>query len=67
MERTVLLKIFPTRHEAEFAASRLDSEGIKSVIMADDYGGALSVQLSGGVRILVDPADLEMAQEILRE
>ena len=56
---------FPTRSDAELAQTVLAAAGIRSMVVADDAGGAYPFDLSGGARLLVDEADAEAALEIL--
>jgi fructose-1-phosphate kinase PfkB-like protein len=56
---------YPTRTDAELAQATLEAEGIPSVIVSDDAGGAYPFDLSGGARLLVAEADAERAQAIL--
>ena len=56
---------YPTRSDAELAQAALAAAGIRSVIAADDAGGAYPFDLAGGVRLLVDEADAEDAAAIL--
>jgi len=57
--------VFPTRTEAEIAQTALTAAGIESVLAADDAGGAYPFDLSGGVRLLVEEADAQLAAEVL--
>ena len=53
--------------EAEMAKGLLEAEGIPAMVVSDDLGG-LHPQLhqqSKGVRLLVNPENLEVAREIL--
>jgi Putative prokaryotic signal transducing protein len=59
--------IYRTRSDAEFAQATLASEGIQSVISADDAGGAYPFGLTGGARLLVAEEDAERAGTILAE
>jgi hypothetical protein len=56
---------YPTRSDAELAQAELAAAGITSVVSADDAGGAYPFDLTGGVRLLVDQADVETATAIL--
>lgn len=58
---------YPTRSDAELAQTALAAAGIPSVVAADDAGGAYPFDLTGGVRLLVDEADVEDATAILSE
>jgi hypothetical protein len=57
---------YPTRSDAELAQAALGAAGIRSVVVADDAGGAYPFDLTGGVRLLVDEADAEVAAAFLR-
>jgi hypothetical protein len=54
-----------TRSDAELAQATLVAAGIASRLRADDAGGAYPLDLTGGARLLVDEADVELAAEIL--
>ncbi len=56
---------YATRSEAELAQAALVAAGITSRLVADDAGGAYPFDLTGGARLLVDEADVELAAEIL--
>jgi hypothetical protein len=56
---------YPSRSDAELAQSALAAAGISSVVAADDAGGAYPFDLSGGVRLFVDAADVDDARVIL--
>jgi len=64
-ERIVLEKFF-NRLEAEMAAGILEAEGIATLVLADDAGGAYPpLQMARGVRLLVAPEDEARAKDIL--
>jgi hypothetical protein len=68
LDEAVVLRTYASETFASIAASRLGSEGIEAHIQKDDCGGAYpSLQMSGGVRLLVKPEDLKDAQTILNE
>ena len=56
---------YATRSDAELAQSALAAAGVPSQLVADDAGGAYPFDLTGGARVLVDEADLELAAGIL--
>ena len=56
---------FQTRSEAELAQAVLRAAGIESEIWADDAGGAMPFDLSGGARLLVEEAHADEARAIL--
>jgi hypothetical protein len=61
----VQIGVYRTRSDAELAQGALAAAGISSVVAADDAGGAYPFDLTGGVRLLVDEADVEDATAIL--
>jgi hypothetical protein len=61
----VEIAAFPTRTDAELAQAVLEAAGIHSELVADDAGGACPFDLTGGARLLVDPADAEDATSVL--
>jgi hypothetical protein len=62
----VILETFSSRMEAEMAAGLLEAEGIDTLIMADDAGGAYPMlQFVRGVRLLVFKEDEARGREIL--
>jgi hypothetical protein len=64
----VVARTYPGEAIASIAASRLGSEGIEAYIRKDDVGGAYpALQMTGGVRLLVKPEDLDNAERILNE
>jgi Putative prokaryotic signal transducing protein len=62
---TVEVGVYRTRSEAEIAQGALAAAGIESFVSADDAGGMIPFDLSGGVRLLVEDADAEEAASIL--
>jgi|GEM_PF-251756 len=68
LDEAVVLRTYACEAEASIAESRLGFEGIETRIQKDDCGGAYpSLQMAGGVRLLVKPEDLEDAERILSE
>ena len=67
MPDLVCIKTCNNRIEAELDKSFLDSQGIQSMISADDAGGLRPDLLwaTGGVRLLVKQEDAERALEML--
>ena len=64
----IVLRTYPGESLAGIAAARLRFEGIESHIQKDDCGGAYpSLQMSGGVRLIVKPEDMEDAEKILKQ
>ncbi len=67
-DESVVLRTYAGEALASIAASRLESEGIDTIIQKDDVGGAYPpLQMSGGVRLLVKPEDQPRAENILTE
>lgn len=63
----VIVKVFINEIEAQLAKEQLVSEGIKCFIMSDNYGGMMpSLNLTGGVKLIVNEYNLERAIEILK-
>jgi homoserine kinase len=68
MNDLVQIATFPTRLDAETAQRLLVSFGIRSIVHADDAGGAYGIVLSGGgARLLVQRRDAKRARETLKE
>ncbi len=68
LDDAVVLETFASRIEAELAAGLLESEGIPTLIVADDASSALPpLQFTRGVRLLVAAEDRYRAREILRD
>lgn len=62
----VLLKVFSSRQEADLVKSLLESENIWALVIADDQGGMRpSMAFTLGVKLMVQPEDLERAQLLL--
>jgi hypothetical protein len=62
----VVLQIFYNRIEAEMAQGILESEGIETVIMADDAGGTYPMlQFLRGVKLMVAAEEKARAPQIL--
>ncbi len=66
MAELVPVAAFATRLDAETAQRLLASFGIRSIVQADDAGGAYGVTF-GGARVLVQREDVAEAREALRE
>lgn len=69
MSDLVCVKTFPTRLEAEYARSLLESCGIRSTVAADDCAGLRPHLLLGneGARLLVTADHAEVAAAMLEE
>jgi predicted Fe-Mo cluster-binding NifX family protein len=66
LDNAVVLETFYNRIEAEIAAGLLESEGIETMVMADDAGGTYPMlQFIRGVKLMVAPEDKARAREIL--
>ncbi len=64
----VLVATFPNEYEADLAVSWLEAEGIASVVLADDAGGAIpSLQAERGVKVLVTRENEARARDILEK
>lgn len=65
-EEVVVLKTFNNEIEAEMARQMLKDAGVKSFVSKDDGGGMEpQLQQTMGVRLIVNSADAESAQQIL--
>jgi hypothetical protein len=54
--------------EAQIIVGLLEANGINAVVSADDAGGMEPQwQLTDGVRVLVQPEDLDRARELIGE
>ncbi len=68
LDNLMVVRTYPGEMEASIAASCLEAEGIEIHIHKDDVGGAYpALQMSRGVKLLVNPDDLERAERILSE
>jgi hypothetical protein len=62
----VVVRVYTNELEAEMAASWLDAEGIPYEVLTDDAGGTLpNLLVTRGVKLVVDRANEERANEIL--
>lgn len=64
MSDTMVVATFQYRHQAEFAKSFLDMEGIESMVAPDDGGGTYPGMVSP-VRLIVRTEDAEQARAVL--
>ncbi len=65
-DESVVIATYPNEYEADLAVSWLEAEGIPSVVVADDAGGAFPMlQVSRGVKVLVTAGNEDRAREIL--
>ena len=66
MEKPTVVAEFDNRLQAETTAQLVGSFGIDCVLSADDLGGMGPGQaFVGGVKVLVDAADVEKARQVL--
>lgn len=66
-DEIVAVKIFSAEIDANMALQLLEDEGVRGFIVKDDAGGMEPhLQLTSGVRLLVNRADAERALEILQ-
>jgi len=67
-DKIIILEYFTSENEALFAQGKLISENINSFITKDD-GGGMEPQLAytGGVKLLINEKDLEVAEKILKD
>jgi hypothetical protein len=62
----ITLQTFHSRIEAEMVKSLLETENIPTLIRADDEAGMVpSMGLTNGVDLLIQPEDLEKANDLL--
>lgn len=64
-DRTVVIRKFRSRIEAEMAQGFLEGEGIRSEVSADDVGGQIPGMLPARLAVLTD--DRERAETILED
>jgi len=63
-----LLKSFNSRIDAELAKSFLESNGIKSLILADDVGEMYpAASVYWGVKLFVNDKDFEVASSLIED
>ena len=67
MDDLVTIASFPDVAEAELAKERLEIEGIRAFVVDAQTAGVMPflTSASGGVRVQVQPKDIERAKEIL--
>jgi hypothetical protein len=62
----VVLQTFDNEIDASLAKERLRDAGVRSFLLKDDAGGMEPhLQLTGGVRLVVNQADADHAQQVL--
>jgi hypothetical protein len=69
MDDLVTVASFPDVAEAELAKERLALEGIRAFVIGAQTAGVMPYLASttGGVRVQVEPKDVERAREMLRD
>jgi hypothetical protein len=67
MDDLVTVATFPDAPEAELAKQRLELEGIRAFVMDAQTAGVMPYLAGpmGGVRVQVEPKNLDRAKEIL--
>jgi len=67
MDELVTVATFPDVAEAELAKERLELEGIRAFVIDAQAAGVMPYLAGamGGVRVQVEPKDVERAREIL--
>ena len=66
-DETVVIKTFSNETDAAMAQQMLTESGVRAFIFKDDAGGMEpQLQLTGGVRLVVNQADVKRAREILQ-
>jgi hypothetical protein len=67
MSEEQIIKIFNNETDAEIARQLLQAAGVKAFAFKDDAGGMEPhLQLTGGVRLVVNSADADRAHQILQ-
>jgi hypothetical protein len=61
----VAVAAYPDRGEAEVTKAHLAANGIEAFIMDDAEGGALPIDLEGGVYVVVHAEDAELARQVI--
>ncbi len=66
-EETVVLRVFDNELEAQMAQQRLQDAGVATFIFKDDGGGMEPhLQRTNGVRLVLNSANAERAEDILQ-
>ena len=66
-EELAVLRVFDNELEAQMAQQRLQDAGVATFIFKDDSGGMEpQLQLTNGVRLVLNKADVERAEDILQ-
>ncbi len=63
----VAVAVVTSQFEAELIAGLLQSNGLDAAVSADDAGGQEPQLQLQGVRVLVSPADVDTARQILAD
>lgn len=67
-DNTTVVAVYPTRRDAEMAKDRLDDEGIRALVTADDAGGMHpQLQPAHGVKLRVLEHQAEAAHAALAD
>ena len=65
-EEVVVLRMFSNEIDARMSQQVLQGSGVKAFVFKDDVGGMEpQLQLTGGVRLVVNRTDAERAHQIL--
>ncbi len=63
---TITIRTYTREVAAQLALIELEADGIEAAISADDCGGSRpELQVASGVRLLIDAADRDAAEEVL--
>lgn len=63
-----IVRIFGNDMDAQLARTKLESEGIQAFVASDDCGGTEPfLQLTNGVRLMVNEKDFDRSTQILAE
>ena len=66
-DEVVVIKTFDNEIDATMAQAVLQESGVRAFVLKDDAGGMEPhLQRTGGVRLVINHADIERASEILR-
>ena len=62
----IVIRVFNNEIESAMAQQMLEEAGVKSFVFKDDVGGMEpQLQLVGGVRLIVNVADVQRAEDAL--
>jgi hypothetical protein len=66
-EDLVVLRVFSNEIEAGMSQQVIQESGVKAFVFKDDVGGMEpQLQLTGGIRLVVNRTDADRAHEILK-